>query len=58
MSHWTTGYLAVLLLLVLLSWFASATGAMLPGPDRKEAISLRDVQNRRTHFFTHFALGK
>ncbi len=36
----------------------SYTGALLPGPDDASKVSLRDVQQRRSHFVTYYAFGK
>lgn len=53
---WT--YIGVLSALVVGSFGLSFSGAMLPGPDESSSISLRNVQNRRTHFGAYYAFGK
>ena len=51
-------YSAGLGVLVLGAVWATSSGAMLPGPDSSESISLRNVQARRTHFMRYYAFGK
>jgi len=57
--NWKTytfiGFLAVT---VLGSFYLSYSGATLPTPDEKSTVSLRNVQNRRTHFMRYYAFGK
>jgi hypothetical protein len=57
--NWQTYTFIGLLAAVLLgSFYASYSGAMLPGPDSSSEVSLQNVQNRRSHFMTYYAFGK
>lgn len=58
MSWKTYTFVGVLGTIVLVSFLLSYSGAMLPGPDTSSQVSLRNVQNRRTHFMTYYAFGK
>ena len=57
--NWQTGtFIGLLATMVLGTTFLSYSGAMLPGPNTTDALSLRNVESRRTHFMRSFALGK
>lgn len=51
-------YIAALILLLLGAFYATYSGAMLPGPEEKGSLSLRNVQARRTHFMHYHSFGK
>lgn len=51
-------FIGVLVSLMLGSCTLTTTGMLLPKTDEASSVSLRDVSSRRTHFMTHYALGK
>ncbi len=51
-------YIAVLAALIVGTFYFSYTGAALPGPDDGTKVSLRNVQNRRSHFVRYYSFGK
>jgi len=51
-------YIAALALVVLGTFYATYSGAMLPGPEEGGSLSLRNVQTRRTHFMRYHSFGK
>ena len=56
---WQTGaFIGVLSACILGTSILSFSGWMLPATDETGAISLRNVEARRTHFVRHYALGK
>jgi hypothetical protein len=44
--------------LLLGAFYLSSSGATLSKPDEKSDLSMRNVQNRRTHFMRYYAFGK
>lgn len=58
MSWQTGGFIGVLAAMVLGTSFLSYSGAMLPASNKAGALSLKNVEARRTHFMRSFALGK
>lgn len=57
--NWKTNtFIGVLAMLVAGTFYLSYSGAMLPGPDRTNPVSLRNVEARRTHFMRYYAFGK
>jgi hypothetical protein len=57
--NWKTfTFIGVLATIVFGSFYLSYSGAMLPGPDEASKVSMRNVQNRRTHFMRYYAFGK
>jgi len=56
---WSTWvYLAFTSVVVGGAAWLTMTGAWLPTANEDSAVSLRDVDNRRTHFATYYAFGK
>lgn len=58
MSWFTRIYMGIIGLSVAGAGALSYTGAMLPSANENSALSLRDVENRRTHFVRNYSLGK
>jgi hypothetical protein len=58
MSWQTNAFIGALAFLVLLACILSFSGLMLPSTSEAGALSLRNVQARRTHFVRHYAFGK
>lgn len=57
--NWKTGtYLGILSTVLVTSVILTWTGAALPGPDETTDFSMRNVQNRRTHFMRYYSFGK
>lgn len=52
------GFIGFLSAITVLTFTLSSTGMLLNGPNSKDQISLRDVSNRRSHFFNHYWAGK
>lgn len=56
--EWSTkAFIALILTLVLGATGISYSGAFLPKTDEATAVSLRNVEARRTHFMRNYALG-
>lgn len=58
MSWQTASYIGVVLSFVIGTSLFSYRGMVLPTANEKGALSMRDVEARRTHFMRHYALGK
>ena len=58
MSWKSLAYIAALVSLIVGTFYATYSGAMLPGPEKGGSLSLRNVQTRRTHFMRYHSFGK
>lgn len=58
MSWFTRIYMGLIGAAVVGAGALSYTGALLPAPNEGSSLSLRDVENRRTHFVRNYSLGK
>lgn len=57
--NWKTyTFMGLMSTLVLGAYYLSFSGAALSKPDEKSGLSMRNVQNRRTHFMRYYAFGK
>ncbi len=56
---WQTGaFIGLMSALILGTSLLSYGGSLLPASSRDGALSLRNVQARRTHFTRYYAFGK
>ena len=58
MSWQTTTFIGFLAAIVTGAVAMSMSGAMLPTSDESDALSLRNIESRRTHYMRNYALGK
>lgn len=58
MRMFTVIYMALAGLAVGGAAYASFSGALLPAADGDSTLSLKSVENRRTHFVRNYSLGK